>query len=89
MAEPITLDSEIEEIVSELKKYDEENIAPLADVGNPEDIIHKKYENWTPQDVQLLKDVYVYDSKPLEDFIAKKEIERYFDMVDRNRKLGA
>lgn len=33
-------------------------VEPLEAVGNPEKLIGKKYEDWTPLDMQLLTTVY-------------------------------
>lgn len=52
-------------------------IEPLGDIGNPEKLIGKQYEDWTPQDLQSL--VQVYGSKEpntLSNFIFKKEYAR-------------
>ena len=35
-----------------------EMVEPLADVGNPEKLIGKKYEEWTPEDLNLLSKIY-------------------------------
>lgn len=36
----------------------EDLVEPLEAVGNPETLIGKKYEEWTPLDMQLLQTVY-------------------------------
>ena len=59
----------------------------MADVGSPEEIIGKKYEQWTPQDLQTLQSVYVYDIEPLEKFVASKEIDKLFKTQELTRQL--
>ena len=36
----------------------EELVEPLADVGNPEKLIKKPYEQWDANDIQLLTKIY-------------------------------
>uniref|UniRef100_A0A6M3L1U4 Uncharacterized protein n=1 Tax=viral metagenome TaxID=1070528 RepID=A0A6M3L1U4_9ZZZZ len=81
----------VDEVVKDVKEstdaYIKENIDPVAEIGNPEDILSKKYERWTPEDMQTLQQVYVYDIKPLEDFIAKKEIDKLWKSEEQTRML--
>ena len=57
----------IDELVKEL-------IDPIAHVGNPEKLIGKKYEQWTPTDIQILGTVYGAEGKnPLTTLIINKE----------------
>ncbi len=54
----------------------EEDIAPLVDVGNPESVIGKKYEEWTPQDLMMLQGIYGPGTNtPLAKFMFKKRYE--------------
>ncbi len=55
--------------------YLKEMAEPLKRVGNPEELINKKYENWTPQDLELLKQVYPGEDTPLTRLIFKKSYE--------------
>ena len=52
----------IEEVVTlktdAIDRLVKELVEPLADVGNPEKLINKKYENWTPEDLQVLSKIY-------------------------------
>ncbi len=58
-------------------EYIKEIIEPLGQVGSPETLIGKKYEEWTPVDLQLLSQVYGQgDDTPVAKLIAKKNIER-------------
>ncbi len=49
----------------------------IGNIGNPEKLIGKPYESWTPRDIQLLWSVYG-NSEPnvLSKFIAGKEYEK-------------
>lgn len=56
--------------------YEREFIKPLIDeIKNPEKIIGKKYQEWTPQDLQMLTQVYQATPQILNDFIASKEYD--------------
>jgi len=56
--------------------YIEEIVEPLAEVGNPEKLMGKKYEEFTPQDLQMLAQVYGQNEpNPLSDLIFKKSYE--------------
>lgn len=83
----ILVDAEVKKVKEEADAYIEKYIEPIADIGNPEKIIGRKYEQWTPQDIQTLTQVYVYDIKPLEDFIAKKEIDKLWASEEQTRSL--
>lgn len=66
-----------------VKKY----IDPLARVDNPEKLIGKPYESWTPVDYQMLQQVYVYSPETLEKFVNKKEIDRLWEMVKQTKQM--
>ncbi len=55
-------------------RFIKEFIEPLADIGNPEKLIGKKYEEWMPEDFQRLGQIYGAEPNALSRFIAKKEI---------------
>jgi len=74
----------IDEII-ELKvriadEFIEDVIEPLADIGDPEKLIGKPYEQWTPQDLQMLGSLYGEEPNPLSDLIFKKELKKVQDM---------
>jgi hypothetical protein len=51
-------------------------IQPILDeIKNPEKVLGKKYELWTPQDFLLLTQVYQSTPDILSEFIAKKEYD--------------
>ena len=74
----------IEEVVAlKLKAVDmfiEEVIEPLGQLGNPEKLIGKKYEDWTVQDLQLLGQVYGKEPNALSKLIFDKEYKKTLDL---------
>jgi hypothetical protein len=74
------LDRAIEKVVDlnirAIEIYERDFIQPIIDeIKNPEKVIGKKYETWTPQDLQLLSTVYQTMPHILNDFIAKREYD--------------
>lgn len=54
----------------------EDLIEPIADVGNPEKLIGKEYSSWTPQDLQLLTQIYgTQEPNALSDLIFRRKYE--------------
>lgn len=52
----------------------ERMIAPISDIGNPEKLIGKKYEEWLPEDLQRLATIYgTVEPNPLSDLIFRKK----------------
>ena len=52
----------------------ERMIEPLEDVGNPEKLLGKKFEDWLPEDIQRL--IMIYGTKepnPLSNLIFRKK----------------
>ncbi len=75
------LTTAIEKAVSvKMKAVDrlvEELVEPLADIGNPEKLIGKPYENWTPSDLQLMIKIYgTQEPNPLSDMIFRKTYDK-------------
>ncbi len=71
----------IDRVISQkLKAVDailEQLIEPLGELGNPEKLIGKKYEEWTPEDFQSMAKVYgQVEPNPLSNLIFKKEYEK-------------
>ena len=64
---------EMEKVLSVLDEVIKEDIEPLLEMGNPETVIGKKYEEWGPSDLQQLGMIY---GDKLNDFIAKKQIKK-------------
>ncbi len=62
----------------------EEYIEPLSKVGDPESLLGKKYEDWTPQDLSLLQNVYVGEDTPLTRLIFRKS---YTEVQELEREV--
>ena len=66
------VDKIIKDMLEEADKYIEQYIEPIGKVGSPEKVLGKEYKNWTPQDFQMMSQVYGDD---LNKFIFGKEYE--------------
>lgn len=76
-----TLTKITQEVIDlKLKAADEfitDVIEPLEKIGSPESLIGKKYEEWTPLDLQLLSQVYgTGNETPLAKLIFNREYEK-------------
>ena len=72
----LAVEQVIQEDIKAIDAVIQEDIEPLAKVGNPETLINKKYENWTPQDFQTLTNIYGQgDDTPLARLIFNKSYE--------------
>jgi hypothetical protein len=56
-------------------QFVKEAIEPLSDIGSPEKVLNKKWENWTPEDIMKAYSIF---REGLEPFVKKK---LYEDMV--------
>ena len=55
----------------------DELIEPISMVGNPEKLIKKPYEQWTPEDLQLLTRIYGQgENTPLSNLAFRKIYEQ-------------
>jgi len=52
------IDKAVELKLKAVDKLLEELVEPLADVGNPEQLIGKPYEDWSQQDLAMLTSIY-------------------------------
>ena len=60
-------------------------IDPLADVGNPEKVMNKKYEDWTPEDLATAIKIYGQgEDTPLTRLIFNKTYEKVLKLEDEN-----
>ena len=67
-----TIDLKVQAIDILLKEL----VEPIAKVGNPESIVGKKYEEWSPEDFQRLGQIYgPKEPNPLSNLIFKKKLE--------------
>jgi hypothetical protein len=60
-------------------------VEPLLDVGSPEKLINKKYEEWMPEDIKYLSMIY---GDKLNDFIFNKSLKEVKEMEEEERKLS-
>lgn len=67
------VDKEIERILKESDDYIKEYIDPIANVPSPEKIVGHPYP-FSMLELEALRRVYVYNQKPLNDYIAKRAI---------------
>ena len=58
----------------------DEMLKPIVDFDNPEKLMGKKYDEWTPQDLQRAATVYQSQPDKLNDFISKKEITKLYEL---------
>jgi hypothetical protein len=83
-----------EVIDAKLKAVDaviEEIIDPIKDVGNPEKLLGKKYEEWSPAEKQLLLRIYGTGDNPLTKMVFNKEYEEVRNLeaqVKETRGIG-
>lgn len=83
------VDTIIEEAKKDADDYIKLNIDPIAKIPNPEKLLGKPYEIWSPEDTEVLKRVYVYSPETLQTFINKKEVDRYLALSAQTRKMEA
>ena len=73
----------IEEDLAVMDEIVAEDIEALGDIGNPEKLIGKKYEEWTPQDLQMLGQVYGnQEPNRLSKFIFNKEYSKVKELEE-------
>jgi hypothetical protein len=71
----------VTEVVNlEMKAMDkiiEEMIEPLTALGSPEKLLGKKYEEWTPQELQQITAIYgTKEPSPLSNLIYEKTLAK-------------
>lgn len=60
-----------------LDKLIKDMIKPLGDIGNPEKVLGKPYEQWTPEDFQTATSIYgTAEPSVLSEFIFKQELKK-------------
>lgn len=61
----------------------EKMVEPLKDIGNPEKLIGKPYDRWTPEDLRMLVSIYGQEEpNPLSDTIFKHEYDKVKDLEE-------
>ena len=72
----IAIDEVVQLKMMAIDKLIEELIEPISDIGSPEDLIKKPYEQWSPQDLQMMSTIYgTGEDTPLTKLIFKKTYE--------------
>jgi len=74
------VDDVVELKMKAVDKYIEEIIEPLGEIGNPEKLIGKPYEQWTPLDLQMLGQIYGPEPNELSKLIFKKEYAKLIEL---------
>lgn len=85
---PLTLaiDRAIEIKLKAVDRIIKELIEPLADVGNPEKLIGKKYEDWTEDDLNMLSKIYgTNEPNLLSNLIFRKTYEEVKQMEEEEK----
>lgn len=71
----------IKEVITEtleaVKEVYDEEIAPLVKFGSPEKVMEAKYEDWTPEQLEMAR--FIFGQK-LEGFIANKEVNALLEL---------
>ncbi len=80
------VNKEIERLKKETDAYIEKNISPIAKIPSPDKIIGHPYP-FDELELEVLKRVYVYDQKPLTDYIAKSAISELHSLEDEVRSM--
>ena len=73
--------TEIQRIKKETDDYIETYIDPIAKIPSPDKLIGHPYP-FNEMELEALKQVYVYDQKPLTDYIAKMAISELHILED-------
>lgn len=77
------VDKLIERKMKALDIVIEEMLEPIGDVGSPEKLIGKPYEEWTQGDLQLLSSIYgTQEPNPLSDLIFRKAYENLMELEE-------
>ena len=62
-----------QKILNVADEFIEQIIEPIGDIGSPEKIVGKKYEEWTSADLLRLGAIYGPEPNALSEFIFNKE----------------
>jgi len=77
------IDAVVELKLKAADEYIEGIVEQIADVGSPEKLIGKKYEEWTTQDRQMLSQIYgVEEPNPLSELIFRKSYKEVKDLEE-------
>ena len=71
----------IEIKLSAIDEFLEEIVEPIENVGNPEKLIGRPYNTWTPEDMQRLITIYgSAPDSPLQKFIFNREYQHLIEL---------
>ena len=72
----IAIDRAVQKKIEAMDKLIEELIEPLEDVGNPEKLLGKPYESWSPQELSMAIKIYgTTEPNPLSNLVFRKKYE--------------
>ena len=74
------VDEVVEEGLKSVDDFVEDFIDPIADIGSPAKVIDKPYNEWTPEDIRMVAQIYQQDQETLEKYIAGKEISKLYNL---------
>jgi len=75
------IDKATEVKLQAVDKLVKELIKPLEKIGNPEDVLGKPYEQWSPQDLNIMITLYGQgDNTPLSNLIFRKTYKRVTEL---------
>lgn len=72
----LSIDRAIEVKLKAVDQLVKELVEPLEDVGNPEQLLGKPYESWSPQELAMMISIYGKEEpNPLSNLIFRKKYE--------------
>lgn len=80
------VDEEVQRIKKDTDTYVETYISPIAKIPSPDKLIGHPYP-FNQIEIEALKQVYVYDQKPLIDYIAKMAISELHSLEEEVRLM--
>ena len=79
----IAIDEVVQLKMMAIDKLIEEVVEPISDIGSPEDLIKKPYEQWTPQDLQMMSTIYgTVEPNPLSNLIFRKKYDEILELEE-------
>jgi len=80
------VDKVVNQVKIETDNYVKENIDPVAEIPSPDKLVGHGYP-FNQLELETLKLVYVYDQKPLTDYIAKMAISELNNLEEEVRLM--
>jgi len=76
-----SMDKAIEVKLQAADRLIEELVEPLEDLGNPEKLLGKPYESWSPQELTMMIQIYGQkEPNPLSNLIFRKTYDKVREM---------